>query len=161
VDLYTTGSFKIALTNNEENHKLISCNSWIPSQDANYLCSKFKPYALILKANLLTPKMHQNSKHNEGQSNLNILKYSRGAVYQYTVGNFRSFSNDSLICARYLSQWRSLQWDYLHEIIPVLSVLLSWTYFQSTSQIFPNLCYNSWHDRQHRIICNNIHKTCK
>jgi len=145
---------------NEENHKLISCSNQISSQDANYLCSKFKPYALILKANLFTPKMQQKSKHNEGQSNLNILKYSWEAMYGYTVGTFRSFSNYSLICTSYLSQWTSLQFDYLREKIPALSVLLSWMYFQSPSQIFPNFNYYSWHASQHRITCNIIHKTC-
>lgn len=46
----------------------------------------------------------------------------------YTVGTFRSFSTYSLICGWYLSQWRSIQFDYLHEI-PAFIVLLSWMYF--------------------------------
>jgi hypothetical protein len=111
--------------------------------------------------NLLTPKMHQKSKHHEGQSTLNTSKYSWETMYGYTVGTFRSFSNYSLISARYLSQWRSMQLDYLREIIPALSVLLSWMYFQSPSQIFPNMSYNLWHAHQQRMICNIIHKTCK
>ena len=80
--------------------------------------------------------MHQKSKHNEEQSNLNILKHSWEAMYGYTVGTFRSFSNYSLICARNLSQWTSLQLDYLHEKIPALSVLLHGCIFRVPHRYF-------------------------